>query len=38
MKDKVNSIKKEYEEKILSIKDIKTLNEVKVEYLVLWQL
>ena len=33
MKDKVNSIKKEYEEKILSIKDIKTLNEVKVEYL-----
>ena len=33
MKDKVNSIKKEYEEKIPSIKDIKTLNDVKVEYL-----
>ena len=33
MKDKVNAIKKEYEEKISSITSIKTLNDVRVEYL-----
>lgn len=33
MKDKVNAIKKEYEEKKSSITSIKTLNDVRVEYL-----
>ena len=33
MKDKVNTIKKEYEEKKSSITSIKTLNDVRVEYL-----
>lgn len=33
MKDKVNVIKKEYEEKKSSITSIKTLNDVRVEYL-----
>ena len=33
MKDKVNAIKKEYEEKISGITSIKTLNDVRVEYL-----
>lgn len=33
MKDKVNVIKKEYEEKKFSITSIKTLNDVRVEYL-----
>lgn len=33
MKDKVNAIKKEYEEKISAITSIKTLNDVRVEYL-----
>ena len=33
MKDKVNAIKKEYEEKISSITSVKTLNDVRVEYL-----
>ena len=33
MKDKVNAIKKEYEEKKSSIASIKTLNDVRVEYL-----
>lgn len=33
MKDKVNAIKKEYEEKKSTIIDIKTLNDVRVEYL-----
>lgn len=33
MKDKVNTIKKEYEEKKTSITSIKTLNDVRVEYL-----
>lgn len=33
MKDKVNAIKKEYEEKISSITSIKILNDVRVEYL-----
>lgn len=33
MKDKVNAIKKEYEEKKSSIISIKTLNDVRVEYL-----
>lgn len=33
MKDKVNIIKKEYEEKKSSITSIKTLNDVRVEYL-----
>lgn len=33
MKDKVNAIKKEYEEKISSITSVKILNDVRVEYL-----
>ena len=33
MKDKVNAIKKEYEEKVSGITSIKTLNDVRVEYL-----
>lgn len=33
MKDKVNDIKKEYEEKISSITSVKILNDVRVEYL-----
>ena len=33
MKDKVNTIKKEYEEKKSSITSIKTLNDIRVEYL-----
>ena len=33
MKDKVNAIKKEYEEKISGITSIKTLNDVRIEYL-----
>ena len=33
MKDKVNAIKKEYEEKISDITSVKTLNDVRVEYL-----
>ena len=33
MKDKVNAIKKEYEEKISGITSVKTLNDVRVEYL-----
>ena len=33
MKDKINAIKKEYEEKKSSITSIKTLNDVRVEYL-----
>ena len=33
MKDKVNTIKKEYEEKKSSITSIKTLNDVRIEYL-----
>ena len=33
MKDKVNAIKKEYEEKISGITSIKILNDVRVEYL-----
>ena len=33
MKDNVNAIKKEYEEKISGITSIKTLNDVRVEYL-----
>ena len=33
MKDKVNAIKKEYEEKKSSITSIKTLNDVRIEYL-----
>ena len=33
MKDKVNAIKKEYEEKVSSITSVKTLNDVRVEYL-----
>ena len=33
MKDKENAIKKEYEEKISGITSIKTLNDVRVEYL-----
>ena len=33
MKDKANAIKKEYEEKISGITSIKTLNDVRVEYL-----
>ena len=33
MKDKVNAIKREYEEKISGITSVKTLNDVRVEYL-----
>ena len=33
MKEKVNAIKKEYEEKVSGITSIKTLNDVRVEYL-----
>ena len=33
MKDKVNAIKKEYEKKFSSITSVKTLNDVRVEYL-----